>query len=129
MRRKGFLLSVMLVALLGMPASFAGVVSAQEQNQNANQGQEKKKLHVPHRGRRRHRDTVKHKGIKHDYANAGKSAGHGSKQFGRNMRHGKPIKGGKHFGKGMGGMGKGVGKGTAKVGKKVGSKVKNAVTP
>jgi Ni/Co efflux regulator RcnB len=127
MRRKSFVLSVILASILAVPASFASTLAVQE-NQNANQDQNKRKLHVPQRGRRRHRDTRRH-GIKQDYAGAGKSAGHGGKRFGKNIKHGKPVKAGKELGKGMGGMGKGVGHGTKRVGKKVGKKIKGAVTP
>ena|ERR1700682_5855809 len=131
MRRKPFLLSVILVAILLVPASlssFASVLEVQDQ-QNAHQTENKPKLHVPQRGRRRGRDVRRHRGIGHAYKGAGQSAGRGGRRFGKHVAHGKPIKGGKELGKGMGGMGKGVGKGTGRTGKKVGRKIKNAVTP
>lgn len=128
MRGQSILFSVILVAILSVPVVMASGFQVQDQqNQVANQN--KRKLHVPQRGRRRHRDTQRHSGIGHAYKGAGKSAGHGSKRFARNVRHGKPVKGGKEFGKGMGGFGKGVGKGTGRTGKKVGTTVKHAVTP
>ena len=129
MRRKPFLLSVILIAMLFVPASFASALEVQEQNQNANQNTNKRKLHVPHRRHRKGSDVRKHKGIGHAYKGAGKSAGRGGKRFGKNIAHGKPIKGGKELGKGMGGFGKGVGKGTGRSGKKIGRKIKHAVTP
>ncbi|HKP46594.1 MAG TPA: hypothetical protein VJT50_08335 [Pyrinomonadaceae bacterium] len=64
-------------------------------------------------GRRRHR------GIRHAYANAGRSVGHGSRRFARHMRHGRPLHAGASFGRGMGGFGKHFGKGTARVGKRI----------
>ena len=89
----------------------------------------KRKLEVPYRGRRKGHDRRRHRGIGHAYKHAGTSAGRGSKHFAKNVAHGKPIKGGKEFGKGMGGFGKYTGKGTARTGKKVGKTVKHAVTP
>ena len=64
-------------------------------------------------GRRRHR------GIGRAYKQAGLSAGHGGRRFGRHMRHGRPIRAGAAFGRGMGGFGKHFGKGTARVGKRI----------
>lgn len=58
---------------------------------------------------RRRRD-----GIKHSYARAGKSAGHGGAELGRNF-----ARGGKEFGKGMAGFGKHFGKATARLGKRI----------
>lgn len=129
MRGKSILLSVILAVILSVPVSFARLPEVPEpQYQAANQDQNKRKLYVPERGRRRHRDTP-HRGIGHAYKSGGKSAGRGGKRFARNMWHGKPLKGGKEFGKGMGGFGKGVGKGTGRTGKKVGGTITHAVTP
>ena len=58
---------------------------------------------------RRRRD-----GIKHSYARAGKSAGHGGAELGKNF-----ARGGKEFGKGMAGFGKNFGIATAKLGKRI----------
>lgn len=58
---------------------------------------------------RRRRD-----GIKHSYARAGRSAGHGGAELGRNF-----ARGGKEFGKGMAGFGKNFGTGTARLGKRI----------
>ena len=74
------------------------------------------------RHRRRH-------GAKHAYGQAGKNYGRGGKRFAKNIRHGKPVKGGKELGKGVGHGSKNVGQGTARVTKKVAHKVKHAVTP
>lgn len=64
-------------------------------------------------GRRRHR------GIKHEYKEAGLSVGHGGRRFGKHMKHGRPLHAGGAFGRGMGGFGKHFGKGTARVGKRI----------
>lgn len=102
-------------------------VSANTKVQEDNQP--KRKLNVPFNRHRTGIDKPKHRGIRRHYRKAGKSAARGSKRFARNIAHGRPIKGGKEFGKGMGGFGKHTGKGTAKVGSKTGRKVKHAVTP
>jgi hypothetical protein len=64
-------------------------------------------------GRRRHR------GIRHEYKEAGLSVGHGGRRFGKHMRHGRPLHAGGAFGRGMGGFGKHFGKGSARVGKRI----------
>ena len=124
---KRFSLLFILAAAFSVPVFISPVVASvnlfQDQNQN------KRVMNVPHRRRRRGTDRRRHRGIRHAYGNAGKSAGHGGKHFARHMRHGRPIKAGRALGRGMGGFGKGVGKGTARTGKKVGKKVKHAVTP
>jgi hypothetical protein len=79
---------------------------------------------TPIRRRRRRRargDWSKHKkgGIGHEYAESGRSVGRGSRRFGKNMGHGRPLHAGASFGRGMGGFGKHFGKGTAKVGKRI----------
>ncbi|MEP6742205.1 MAG: hypothetical protein ABJB61_06875 [bacterium] len=61
----------------------------------------------------------KHSGIRHEYAESGRSVGHGSRRFGKHMKHGRPLHAGAAFGRGMGGFGKHFGKGTAKVGKRI----------
>ncbi len=83
------------------------------------------------RGQRRgvRGDRRRHRGIGHAYGRAGRSAGRGSKRLASNTVHGRPVRGGKEFGKGMGGFGKHTGIGTARVGKKVGGGIKRAVTP
>ena len=71
---------------------------------------------------------------------AGKETGKAGKSLGSNVKHGRVVRGGKHFGVHMGHAGKNVGKGTVmgtkkvahgtkKVAKKTGSAVKKAVTP
>jgi hypothetical protein len=60
--------------------------------------------------------------IKGSFAESGNSAGRGGKGLGQNIAKGRPVRGGKEFGKGMGGFGKHLGIG-------VGKTVKRAVTP
>ena len=124
---KRFGLSLALAAAFSVPVFICSNVASanlfQDQNQN------KRVMNVPHRRRRRGVDRRRHRGIRHAYANAGRSAGHGGKHFAKHMRHGRPIKAGGSLGRGMGGFGKGVGHGTARTGKKVGKKIKHAVTP
>ena len=122
-----------LAVLFALPYAFAGRslranTSVQDQQ---NQNQNRRVMHVPYRRRRSGRDIArrKHRGIGHAYKQGGKSAGRGGARFGKNISRGKPLKAGKELGKGMGGFGKGVGKGTGRTGKKVGRKVKHAVTP
>ena len=124
-----FLFTILLV----LPFAFVGPslrANASVQDQQ-NQDQKRGVMYVPHRRRRTGRDVArrKHRGIGHAYKQGGKSAGRGGKRFGKNISRGKPVKGGKELGKGMGGFGKGVGKGTGRTGKKVGRKVKHALTP
>ena len=130
MRRVAMFLLVALLAPLFTLAGSSIRANASVQNQ-PNQDQNRRVMQVPQRRRRTGRDVArrKHRGIGHAYKHAGLSAGRGGKRFGKNISRGKPIKGGKELGRGMGGFGKGVGKGTGRTGKKVGSKVKHAVTP
>jgi len=119
--------------LLALPVAFAASslrANASVQDQQ-NQDQKRRVLQVPHRRRRTGRDVArrKHRGIGHAYKYGGKSAGRGGKRFAKNISRGKPVKGGRELGRGMGGFGKGVGKGTGRTGRKVGRKVKQAVTP
>jgi len=123
----------LFVMLFVPPFAFAGSslrANASVQDQQ-NQDQDRRVMHVPHRRRRTGHDVArrKHRGIGHAYKYGGKSAGRGGKRFGKNISRGKPVKGGKELGRGMGGFGKGVGKGTARTGRKVGRKVKHAVMP
>lgn len=125
MRKLCIVLFGILFALLVTenPSSLARANAFQNTN-NTN-----RTMSVPHRRRRRGRDRRRHPGVGHTYKGAGQSAGRGGKRFGKNIAHGKPIKGGRELGRGMGGMGKGVGKGTGRTGKKVGRKIKHAIKP
>lgn len=124
------LTAVLFAAFIALPSYAVGIrTSVLQKSVQEGENQTKRKLKVPFNRRRTGRDKRKHRGIRHAYKQAGKSAGRGGKRFGKNVAHGKPIKGGKEFGKGMGGFGKHTGKGTARVGKKVGKTIKHAVTP
>jgi hypothetical protein len=66
-----------------------------------------------------------HKGAptaKGQYKESGKEVGKAGASLGHNVKHGRVVRGGKHFGKHMGHAGKDVGRGTKSV-------VKKAVTP
>ena len=86
-----------------------------------------------HRRRHVRGDRRRSKSIGSAYSKAGKGAARGAKGLARNIRHGRVVRGGKEFGKGMGEFGKQTGIGTARVGKKVGkttgNAIKRAVTP
>jgi hypothetical protein len=71
------------------------------------------------RRRRVRRDRARGRGIRHSFKKAGKSAGRGGKRFGQNMARGRPVRAGKHLGKGMGGFGKHTGKGIGKTMRRV----------
>ncbi|HEY0078836.1 MAG TPA: hypothetical protein VGB73_09345 [Pyrinomonadaceae bacterium] len=87
-------------------------------------------MSVPVRRRRRVRgDRRRGRGIGHAYGRAGRSAARGAARFAKHTARGRPVRGGKHFGKGMGGFGKHAGIGTARVGKKVGKTLKRVFTP
>ena len=85
------------------------------------------------RARRGRGDRPRGRGIGSAYTRAGRSAARGAKGLAKNVARGRVVRGGKEFGKGMGGFGKQTGIGTARVGKKVGKSilkiVKRAFTP
>ena len=60
---------------------------------------------------------------------SGKEVGKAGKSMGHHVRHGRPVRGAKHFGKHMGRAGKHFGKGSAKAAKSTGKAVKNAAKP
>ena len=60
---------------------------------------------------------------------SGKETVEAGKSLGRNLKHGRVVRGGKHFGKHVGKAGKHFGKGTAIASKKTGKTVKNAAKP
>ncbi|HEX8845260.1 MAG TPA: hypothetical protein VF791_11480 [Pyrinomonadaceae bacterium] len=71
-------------------------------------------LEMPQGVRRRRRarvDRRRRRGIRSAFKRAGKSAGRGGKRFGQNVARGRVVRGGREFGKGMGGFGKHTGKG------------------
>jgi len=60
---------------------------------------------------------------------SGKETVAAGKSLGGNIKHGRVVRGGKHFGKHVGKAGKHFGKGTAIAAKKTGKAVKNAGKP
>jgi hypothetical protein len=60
---------------------------------------------------------------------SGKETVAAGKSLGSNLKHGRVVRGGKHFGKHVGKAGKHFGKGTAIAAKKTGKAVKNAAKP
>lgn len=123
-----------LALLLLLPALFshtrAAVASSPDLLQDQENG-ERRVLTMPgvRRRRRVRGDRPRRRGIRGHFKEAGKSAGRGGKRLGRNMADGRPVRGGKEFGKGMGGFGKHVGIGTGKIGKRIGKATKRAFTP
>jgi hypothetical protein len=60
---------------------------------------------------------------------SGKEAKEAGKSMGQNVKHGRVVRGGKHFGKHIYRSGKHFGKGAGKGAKKTGGAVKNATKP
>jgi hypothetical protein len=60
---------------------------------------------------------------------SGKEVGKAGTSLGHHVRHGRPVRGAKHFGKHMGQAGKHFGKGTGVAAKRTGKAVKNAAKP
>ena len=67
--------------------------------------------------------------VKGEMKQSGKEAGEAGKSLGGNVKHGRVVRGGKHFGKHMYRSGKHFGKGTGAAAKKTGKVVKNAAKP
>ena len=78
-------------------------------------------LTPPHRTRKRRwrAEGRRHRGIRSAFKHAGKSAGRGGKRLGQNVARGRVLRGGKEFGKGMGGFGKHTGKGVSRTMRRV----------
>jgi hypothetical protein len=77
---------------------------------------------TPPQGPRRRRwrsERRRHRGIRSSFKRAGKSAGRGGKRLGQNVARGRVLRGGKEFGKGMGGFGKHTGKGVSRTMRRV----------
>lgn len=116
------LFSALIAVLLALPLAFsliqARVVLGATRAQNDDQ--ERTVLTAQGNRRRRiRRDRGRHRGIRSAFKKAGKSAGSGGKRFGQNMARGRPIRAGKHLGKGMGGFGKHTGKGIGRTMRRV----------
>ena len=118
--RKVFLL--LLALLLVMPFAYTAynpLVSARALQDGQD---ERRVLTVPNDGQRRRRirsERRRSRGIKGAFTRAGRGAGRGGKRFGQNIAKGRPVRGGKELGKGMGTFGKYTGKGVARTAKRV----------
>jgi hypothetical protein len=75
-------------------------------------------------------DTTKAKPtVKGEMKEGGKEMGKAGKSLGSNVKRGRVVRGGKHFGKHVAHGSKNIAKGTVRGTKKVGKTVKKAVTP
>jgi hypothetical protein len=73
--------------------------------------------------------TNRNSTVKGEMKKSGSEVGKAGKSLGRNVKHGRVVRGGKHFGQHMGHAGKHFGKGTGKAAKKTGHAIKNAAKP
>ena len=71
------------------------------------------------RRRRWRNEGRRRRGIRSAFKHAGKSAGRGGKRLGQNVARGRVLRGGREFGKGMGGFGKHTGKGISRTMRRV----------
>ena len=67
--------------------------------------------------------------VKGEMKESGKEAKEAGKSLGHNVKRGRVVRGGKHFGKHVARAGKHFGKGSKAAAKKTGSAVKNAAKP
>jgi hypothetical protein len=111
--------AVLVMGLFALPIPFRASVGPSSLQQSENQSGQV--LNVPNRRRRARGDVHRRKnsGIGGAFSEAGRSAGRGGKRFGKHFARGRPARGGKELGKGMGGFGKNFGKGMARVGKRI----------
>lgn len=113
------LLSALFVLLLVAPC---GVPPSAVEARAAAPAQEGPRVLTPPPGTRRRRwrsEGRRRRGIRSAFKRAGKSAGRGGKRLGQNLARGRVLRGGKEFGKGMGGFGKHTGKGVARTMRRV----------
>lgn len=115
--------SILIALLLALPLAlnvFPSRVEASSALRSYDDTQEPRVMTVPGSRRRRvRRDRARGGGIRHSFKKAGKSAGSGGKRFGKHMAKGRPVRAGKHLGKGLGGFGKHTGKGIGKTMRRV----------
>ena len=67
--------------------------------------------------------------VKGEMKQSGKELGNAGKGLGTNVKHGRVVRGGKHFGRHVGRSAKHFGKGSKAAAKKTGGAVKNAAKP
>jgi hypothetical protein len=115
----------LLFALFALMLVTPGVISPSAvwaRAYGAAQEQEGPRVLTPPQGRRRRRwraEGRRRRGIRSAFKRAGKSAGRGGKRFGQNVARGRVLRGGREFGKGMGGFGKHTGKGVSRTMRRV----------
>ena len=114
----------LLTLLLIMPLASLSYIAAAHVNFAQDQGNENGRvLRMPQGQRRRRvrgdRPRRGRHSIRRSFARAGRSAGRGGKRFGQNIGHGRPVRGGKELGKGMGGFGKHTGRGVGRTMRRV----------
>jgi hypothetical protein len=116
------LFSVIFALVLALPVAF-NLFQPQvyARHLRSVQDEDGRRVMTVQRGRRRRirRDRGRRPGIRSAFKRAGKSAGSGGKRFGQNMAKGRPVRAGKHLGKGMGGFGKHTGKGIGRTMRRV----------
>jgi len=121
------LTSYFLTAFLAVPfAMTTAHASAGNRTPTVQEQDERRALRTPQTNRRTHTvrgDRRRSRGIGNalgkagrSYGRAGASLGRGTGRLARNVAVGRPVRGGKEFGKGVGGFGKNVGIGTGYVG-------------
>lgn len=116
------LLPALFVLLLVTTFNVASI-TVEARTAVAAQGQEEgpRVLSAPQGTRRRRwrSERRRRRGIRSAFARAGKSAGRGGKRLGQNVARGRVVRGGREFGKGMGGFGKHTGKGIGRTMRRV----------
>jgi hypothetical protein len=120
----GKFLPAFLTLLLALPLASLAFIASARANSAQDQGNENGRvLHLPqgqrHRRVRGDRPRRGRHSIRRSFARAGRSAGRGGKRFGQNIGHGRPVRGGKELGKGMGGFGKHTGRGIGRTMRRV----------
>lgn len=119
--RKLFSATIALLLALPMAFNLFQTKAYARDWSSAQDGDGRRVMTVPGGRRRRiRRDRGRERpGIRSAFKRAGKSAGRGGKRFGQNMAKGRPVRAGKHLGKGMGGFGKHTGKGIGRTMRRV----------
>ena len=117
-------LLIILALLLALPLTFASFTGqAHARAVLIQENGSPRVLTMSQRGRRRRRARVDRRrgrhGIRRAFKKAGKSAGRGGKRFGQNVARGRVVRGGREFGKGMGGFGKHTGLGVGRTMRRV----------
>ncbi len=116
-------ITILLSVLLALPLVTSATAQARldaHAGHAQDNDQERRVMRVPGNRRRRVRRDRRHRrGIGSAFKKAGLSAGRGGRRFGQNMAQGRPVRAGKHLGKGLGGFGKHTGKGIGRTMRRV----------